>query len=204
MKIVGDWRNIEDSKNIKVFEYYCNYSKNSEPLNIPELPLFVKPFITQNNPLLLDLGCSVGLLSKLWVDAGYIVVGIDQVKEAIETAKTKVPGANFYVMNAEFLNFYEVFDIVFTRAVLQHVHREDKPVIMEQILKVLKPDGLLLIWEDTLDPQSNYNELTIFGEEPAYQDDFYIFTGRGWIKEIEGYDFILLNKKNNWFLFNKL
>ncbi len=204
MKIEGDWRNIEDSKNIKVFEYYCNYSKDSEPLNIPELPLFVEPFITQNKPYLLDLGCSVGLLSKLWVDAGYIVIGIDQVKEAIKIAKIKVPEARFYIMNAEFLNFYELFDIVFTRAVLQHVHREDKPVIMEQIQKVLKPDGLLLIWEDTIDPQTDHNELIIFGEEPTYQDDFYIYTGKGWIKEIERYEFILLNKKNNWFLFKKL
>lgn len=204
MKFKGDYRSIEDSKNIKAFEYYCSYSKDSEPLNIPELPVFVEPFITQNNPLLLDLGCSVGLLSKLWVDAGYIVVGIDQIKEAIEIAKTKVPEANFYVMNAEFLNFYEVFDIVFTRAVLQHVHREDKPIIIKQIKKVLKPYGLLLIWEDTLDPQSKYNELTIFGGEPTYQDDFYIYTGKGWIKEIEGYEFILLDKKNNWFLFKKL
>ncbi|MHA2274146.1 MAG: class I SAM-dependent methyltransferase [Candidatus Kariarchaeaceae archaeon] len=198
------WRSIEDSKNLRAFEHYCSYNKDSPPLDIPELPLFVEPFINKEKPLLLDLGCSVGLLSQLWVNAGYIVFGVDQVKEAIQIAKQKVPEANFFVMNAEFLNFYESFDIVFTRAVLQHVHREDKPIIMEQIRKVLKSNGLLLIWEDTLDPQDNDNKLIIFGEEPTYPDDFYIFTSKGWIKEIEKYGFSLENKKGNWFLFRRL
>jgi SAM-dependent methyltransferase len=198
------WRNIEDSKNINAFKYYCSYNKDSPPLDIPELPLFVEPFITQKNPLLLDLGCSVGLLSQLWINAGYKVIGIDQVKEAIQIAKTKVPNAIFHVMNAESLIYINVFDIVFTRAVLQHVHRENKPIIMKQIKKALKSNGLLLIWEDTLDVQSEHNKLTLFGEEPTYPDDFYIFTGKGWIKEIEKYEFVLLEKKRNWFLFRKL
>ena len=47
-----------------------------------------------------DLGCGTGTLTRLLVDAGYVVDGVDISPEMISRARAKVPEADFRVGDA--------------------------------------------------------------------------------------------------------
>jgi 2-polyprenyl-3-methyl-5-hydroxy-6-metoxy-1,4-benzoquinol methylase/uncharacterized protein YbaR (Trm112 family) len=99
---------------------------------------------------LLDLGCSWGRWSIAAARKGYNVVGIDPSLGAVMAAKRVARQlgveAAYVVGDARFLPFKpSVVDCIFSYSVLQHLSREDAAQVVDEINRVLKPNGQSLI-----------------------------------------------------------
>lgn len=101
---------------------------------------------------ILDVGCGTGWLLREFINYGARpedLCGIDLLPNAIEEAKRISPNIDFKCGNAETIPFgSESFDIVsqfttFTSIVLDGM----KQNIAKEMLRVLKPDGIIL-WYD--------------------------------------------------------
>ena len=94
----------------------------------------------------LDLGCGAGAHSKLLLEAGLEVVGIDFSEKMIREAKKKVPEGKFYVMDITGLDFPDAyFDSVFARASLLHVSKKQINKVLDKLHNILKKNGLLYV-----------------------------------------------------------
>ncbi len=99
---------------------------------------------------LLDIGCADGTttsqIKKLRPDLS--VIGIDLYKPAINFANKNNTNIKFIVADAHKLPFKKNhFDVVTTIEVLEHMH--DSNQVIGEIHRTLKPDGTLIIVQDT-------------------------------------------------------
>src|SRR5262249_27304276 len=101
----------------------------------------------------LDVGCGTGTLAiaakRRLGDAGS-VAGIDASPEMTERARKKASrahvGVTFQTAPAESLPFETSrFDVVLSTAVLHHLPRAVRPQAMQEMRRVVKPDGRILI-----------------------------------------------------------
>ena len=94
----------------------------------------------------LDVGCAAGRDSQWFVQNGFEVVGIDIAPTFIVMARRHVPEAIFHEMGVEDLTFAdESFDGVWCSCVLIHLSKESVREAVQQMLRVLKPGGVLYI-----------------------------------------------------------
>ena len=96
----------------------------------------------------LDLGCGIGLFAGLFDGLDY--TGVDLTPSMVAAAKEKVPDKRFVVAAGGSLG--EVFrgnrfDLVWTRAVIQHNAEPDKSEIIRSIREVLSPSGYYMFHE---------------------------------------------------------
>ena len=92
---------------------------------------------------ILDIGCGVGYFAKLLSDHGCNVYGVDINPESVELCNSTI-GNNFIVGNAELLEYSdECFDKILCSEVLEHL--KDDLTAIQEIYRVLKPNGLVLI-----------------------------------------------------------
>ncbi|UUZ59359.1 class I SAM-dependent methyltransferase [Nocardioides sp. B-3] len=90
-----------------------------------------------------DLGCGTGTLTRLLVDEGYTVDGLDFSPEMISRARTKVPEAEFVVADASTPPFEAgAYDVVLSRHVLWAM--PDPAAAMEHWVDLLKETGRLV------------------------------------------------------------
>ncbi len=104
----------------------------------------------------LDVGCGVGLMS------GYVgkhfgdLRGIDIAPGVVDKAAERVPEGKFELYDGRRIPFNdETFDVVFTVCVLHHVPPAQWGSLVAEMARVLKPGGLLYIFE-----HNPYNPLT--------------------------------------------
>ena len=98
---------------------------------------------------ILDAGCGIGLNSFLLGRKGFTVVGVDSDKEKIYSAKHML--ANFHKLSVQFKlgNLLDLksenknFDCVVCFEVLEHIENDKKA--LEEISKVLKQNGILIL-----------------------------------------------------------
>jgi SAM-dependent methyltransferase len=82
--------------------------------------------------------------------------GIDIAAGVVEQATAQVPKGNFQLYDGERIPFEdEVFDVAFTVCVLHHVPPTQWESLVSEMARVLKPGGLLYIFE-----HNPYNPLT--------------------------------------------
>jgi ubiquinone/menaquinone biosynthesis C-methylase UbiE len=101
----------------------------------------------------LDVGCGTGTLAiaaKRRVGDAGIVEGVDASPEMIERARKKAKrkhsGAVFRVGPAESLPFdTSSFDVVLSTVMLHHLRRDVRAQAIQEMRRVLKPDGRILI-----------------------------------------------------------
>jgi len=94
----------------------------------------------------LDMGCGEGYGSAMLAERAGQMVGTDCSKEVIAHAAAKypLPNVEFRCMPAEKQSFPdESFDVVVCLELIEHV--EDYVAVMEQMHRVLKPEGTLII-----------------------------------------------------------
>ncbi|MFL5735509.1 MAG: class I SAM-dependent methyltransferase [Chloroflexia bacterium] len=100
-------------------------------------------------PRILDLGCGTGELAPALLKAGYSYVGIDIEPERIEYARKTYRKGTFHVMDAHHLLYADgYFDQILVTGVLHHLSDADVRSIVQEMKRVLRPDGRALVMED--------------------------------------------------------
>lgn len=93
-----------------------------------------------------DLGCGTGTLTRLLVDEGYSVDGLDFSPEMITRARVKVPEADFVVADAAAPPFETgAYDVVLSRHVLWAL--PDPVAGFASWVDLLKPQGTVVLIE---------------------------------------------------------
>jgi SAM-dependent methyltransferase len=95
---------------------------------------------------ILDLGCGAGLpATKLLVDAGYDVVGLDFSHVQLARARDLVPGASFVEADMATWDCPPAsFDAVVSFYAIIHLPLVDQRSLFAKIRRWLRPEGLLL------------------------------------------------------------
>lgn len=118
-------------------ETYIENIKDGQP---PETFDFIKLF--NKGDSVLEIGTAGGRDAKIFTEHGIHVTGIDITPEFIDIAKEAVPEAQFQVMDVLDIAYEEnTFDGVWANAVLLHLKREDVPLALQNIYRVLKRGG---------------------------------------------------------------
>lgn len=94
----------------------------------------------------LDLCCGAGYESRRMADLGYEAVGIDFSEESLKIARQKNPAISFY--REDMLRDYSYIgavDGIMVIAGLVHIETEKLPLAFEQMHKVSKKEGKLLV-----------------------------------------------------------
>lgn len=105
---------------------------------------------SKSGELLLDVGCNWGRWSIAAAKKGYRVVGIDPSLDAVQAARRIArqlkQNAEFVVGDARCLPFAaNAFDTVFSFGVFQHFSKDNTRSALDEIARVLKPDGPALV-----------------------------------------------------------
>lgn len=92
----------------------------------------------------LDVGSNDGYLCYKGQEKGCEMTGLDVSKKMMESAKKQVPEATFIQGYAEKIPFEDgYFDVVNANQLLEHVKEPD--IVVEEMLRVLKDKGRLLV-----------------------------------------------------------
>jgi MPBQ/MSBQ methyltransferase len=117
---------------------------------------------------LLDVGCGIGGSSRILAkDYGFDVTGVTISSQQVKRAQELTPkgvNAKFAVDDAMALSFPDAsFDIVWS--VEAGPHMPDKAIFAQELLRVLKPGGILVVadWNQRDDRQKHLN----FWEKPV-------------------------------------
>ena len=121
----------------------------------------------------LDFGCGVGEDAIPLAKSGVDVIGLDISPELIEHARRR---AQAYGVNARFIvgSAYQTglpsasIDIVFAIAIFHHL---DLPVVKEELCRILKPNGILIVQEPVRDSKwmGSLRSLVPAGEISAFE-----------------------------------
>jgi len=120
--------------------------------NLPEYPIpsLRLPVATHHNHTLLDIGCNWGRWCIAAAHKGYVPIGIDPSLGAVFAAKRLADQlgveAYFVVGDARTLPFAAgTLDVAFSYSVIQHFSRKDAAAAIQEIGRVLKPNGISLV-----------------------------------------------------------
>ena len=106
---------------------------------------FTKEFLKNNSCL--NIGCWTGGFESLVGESSKsFLVSVDIDKEALKTAKSSMPEANFIRAEAQKLPFRDAsFDVATMFYVIEHLPKEKEFLILEEIKRVLNKEGKLII-----------------------------------------------------------
>lgn len=102
-------------------------------------------FKDQQAVQILDVGCGGGFLSNELAQAGYAVTGLDASAESLKVAAAhdETKSVKYLVGDAYKLPFADnSFEVVTAMDFLEHVEEPEK--VVQEIARVLKPDGLFI------------------------------------------------------------
>jgi SAM-dependent methyltransferase len=100
----------------------------------------------------LDVGCGTGRWSRLLLEEGYDVTGIDLQQELIARNTKLMPDARFVCSSIQdFADGDAKFDLAVSVTVIQHIPFDEQLPVIEQLVTFLRPGGHLLILENVHD-----------------------------------------------------
>lgn len=121
--------------------------------------------ITHSPTFILDFGCSDGLLTS-FIQAMFTnaqVTGVDQSSEHIEVARMAYAPINFTVATTTIPTIDATYDLVIASDVFHHIPKKKHAHYMQEIMRVLKPGGLCILFE--LNPLNLFTALN-FNRNP--------------------------------------
>lgn len=114
------------------------------------------------NKRVLDIGCWTGQMAQVLSLISKSYVGVDPSKDAINHAKKAVPNAKFLVGKAEDISFGKTrFDCVLLLDVIEHVGKNEEPLVYKKVSEILTNKGYLVITT----PSTNIVSIIL---DPAY------------------------------------
>lgn len=121
---------------------------------------FAKPYV--KNKIVLDIGCWSGQIEKLAVEDAKEITGIDPGGDAIDFAKKNNPKAHFEVGTIGSIPFEDnSFDTVLLLEVLEHIPNGTETSGLDEINRVLKKGGFLILTT----PNNNFISILL---DPAF------------------------------------
>ena len=132
---------------------------------------FAKQFV--KGKIVLDAACGEGYGSSLLAEEAEEVIGFDIDKEAVENANRKYGNQKLSYLNGsvEYLPFEnQSFDVVVSFETIEHVGEEIQRKFLEEICRVLKPEGTLIM---STPNKAVYTDL-VEGENPFHIKEFYV------------------------------
>ena len=105
---------------------------------------FFSPNVTSGKDVL-DIGCGVGMETKLLCDKGFNVIAIDLSPKMVEHTKKRNPEAK--VIQGDFLqySFDRKFDGIFSIAFIHLFPKKDAIKVFEKMFFLLKKDGAMYL-----------------------------------------------------------
>ncbi|MEK7571937.1 MAG: methyltransferase domain-containing protein [Patescibacteria group bacterium] len=149
-----------DSK-IYTKEYYLKVCLGSEEFKKtkgrelhPRLRQLLQTIPIPSDAKILDVGCGRGDISYYFANKGHLSIGIDYAEAAIDIAEKLKKISDPKVK--KFLQFHQMdikklqlpdnyFDVVICIDVLEHLYKEEVPLALNEISRVLKKDGILFV-----------------------------------------------------------
>lgn len=130
------------------------------------------------NLKILDFGCGDGLMTE-YIKRYFMyskIYGADISQKSIIQARESFRGIDFSVIDGSYLPFEErEFDLVVAAGVFHHIQPIDQKPWVEEIHRVLKPGGTIVIFE--LNPL-NLGTLYIFRNHPMEKNAKMLFPWR--------------------------
>lgn len=168
----------------KIFD---NKAKRYYSIQKKKIEIVLKLLEKHENGRVLDIGCGDGLISTLIANVTKAkVYGVDISRKALSKAKKK--GIITRAMNVDKQGFpfeEESFDAVFCGDLLEHLY--DTENLLENVRKILKPNGYLIISVPNI--ASWYNRgFLLLGYMPTWiESSLKTYTGNPVIKEGVGH-----------------
>jgi SAM-dependent methyltransferase len=96
----------------------------------------------------LDVGCGVGVTDRFLASRFGALHGVDIASDAVEKAREANPGVHYEAYEGGALPFEDdAVDLAFTICVVHHVPTEDWPVFAAEMQRVVRPGGLVVVFE---------------------------------------------------------
>ena len=96
----------------------------------------------------LDVGCGVGVTDRFLADRFGDLHGVDIAGDAVERARETNPNVHYASYDGGALPVPDdAVDVAFTICVVHHVPTEDWPVFAAEMKRVVRPGGLVVVFE---------------------------------------------------------
>jgi ubiquinone/menaquinone biosynthesis C-methylase UbiE len=118
--------------------------KNSQERRAQTIEFYLS---IDDKDIILDVGCGEGFITSRFLKANYIV-GLDISMDFLMLAKHKIgqSGIDFVCADATALPLRTAsFDKIATLEVLEHLHKEEQELLSNEVNRVLRDQGLLVI-----------------------------------------------------------
>ncbi|MBU5452307.1 class I SAM-dependent methyltransferase [Pseudoflavonifractor sp. MSJ-30] len=122
-----------------------------------------------------DAGCGCGIYAAKLLASGFTVDGFDLSTDAVEIAREHAPTARLKTAEVCSTGYPSgCFDAIVCRDVLDHIGKQDAELAIPELLRILKPGGILIATLDAPDEE--------YCREPhaVNADGDFVYTGGKW------------------------
>lgn len=126
---------------------------------------------------ILDIGVGTGNLSNKLYDLEYDITGVDQSRAMLEVAKSKNPGLK--VRLGEFMKLpfeNKSFNAIVSTYAFHHLDDKEKEVAVEEMLRVLTDDGVIVIGDlmfESDEAKNKIYDMLTANEIDSIEDEYY-------------------------------
>lgn len=130
---------------------------------------FISNFVEKDHNVL-EIGCSDGFCSQIVAEKVKKYKGIDISKDAIDAANLYVQNIRrnmlfeeMDVFDKEIVQKLGMYDVVFSLDVLEHIEKKNEEIYIQNLIKLLHKNGIILIGMPSLQSQIYASDLSKIG-----------------------------------------